>query len=67
MESFAHIKDGLFPAVCSLDCPDQCGLLIHKQDGKIVKIDGDPAHPVTKGSICNKVRNMGARLYDEKD
>lgn len=66
MESFAHIKDGLFPAVCSLDCPDQCGLLIHKQDGKIVKIDGDPAHPVTKGSICNKVRNMGARLYDEK-
>ncbi|MFS0644345.1 molybdopterin-dependent oxidoreductase [Siminovitchia sp. 179-K 8D1 HS] len=66
MESLAHQKDGIFPSVCSLDCPDQCGLLVHKKDGKIVKIDGDPNHPITKGSICNKVRNMGARLYDEK-
>ncbi|WP_161939246.1 hypothetical protein [Saccharococcus caldoxylosilyticus] len=28
---------------------------MHKQDGKIVKIQGDPNHPVTKGNICNKV------------
>ncbi|VEF49028.1 molybdopterin cofactor oxido-reductase [Bacillus freudenreichii] len=66
MESLINIKDGVFPSVCSLDCPDQCGLLIHKKDGKIVKVNGDPDHPVTKGSICNKVRNMGERLYDPK-
>ncbi|RWR12847.1 molybdopterin oxidoreductase family protein [Siminovitchia fortis] len=64
MESWINIKDGVVPSVCSLDCPDQCGLLVHKKDGKIVKIDGDPDHPVTKGSICNKVRNMTERLYD---
>ncbi|NMD68763.1 molybdopterin oxidoreductase family protein [Bacillus sp. DNRA2] len=58
-------SDGIFHSVCSLDCPDQCGLLIHKKDGKIVKIEGDPNHPVTKGNICNKVRNMPSRLYDE--
>ncbi len=66
MESLINIKNGVVPSVCSLDCPDQCGLLVHKKDGKIVKIDGDPNHPVTKGSICNKVRNMGERLYDPK-
>ncbi|MFP3392546.1 molybdopterin oxidoreductase family protein [Brevibacillus sp. SIMBA_076] len=64
--NFTTQKDGVFPGVCSLDCPDQCGLLLHKQDGKIVKIEGDPTHPVTKGNICNKVRNMTARIYDEK-
>jgi len=58
--------NGIFPSVCSLDCPDQCGLLLHKQDGKIVKIEGDPSHPITQGAICNKVRNMTARIYDEK-
>lgn len=62
----ADRPDGVFPSVCSLDCPDQCGLLVHKQDGRIVKIEGDPEHPVTQGAICNKVRHMGERLYDAK-
>ncbi|WP_400164713.1 molybdopterin-containing oxidoreductase family protein [Brevibacillus sp. TJ4] len=64
MKSYAEQPNGVFSSVCSLDCPDQCGLLIHKQDGKIVKVEGDPNHPVTQGNICNKVRNMPARLYD---
>lgn len=66
MTSYVAQKDGIFPSVCSLDCPDTCGLLVHKQDGKIMKIEGDPAHPVTQGAICNKVRNMGARIHDPK-
>ncbi|WP_017437756.1 molybdopterin oxidoreductase family protein [Saccharococcus caldoxylosilyticus] len=66
MLSFVKQPTGVFPSVCSLDCPDQCGLLVHKQDGKIVKIQGDPNHPVTKGNICNKVRNITERIYDPK-
>lgn len=58
-------QKGVFHAVCPLDCPDQCGLLLHKEDGKIVKVEGDPQHPITKGHICNKVRNMTERIYDE--
>lgn len=64
MNNFVNEKDGIFPSVCSLDCPDQCGLLVHKKDGKIVKVEGDPNHPVTQGNICNKVRNITSRLYD---
>ncbi|MEY8730814.1 molybdopterin oxidoreductase family protein [Peribacillus frigoritolerans] len=64
MQSYINQPDGVFPSVCSLDCPDQCGLMLHKKDGKIIKVQGDPDHPVTKGNICNKVRNMTARLYD---
>ncbi|KAB2338069.1 molybdopterin oxidoreductase family protein [Cytobacillus depressus] len=65
MTSFVHERNGVFPSVCSLDCPDQCGLLVHKKDGKIVKVEGDPEHPVTKGNICNKVRHMAERIHDE--
>ncbi|MEH6947514.1 molybdopterin oxidoreductase family protein [Bacillus sp. JJ634] len=66
MQSYINQLDGVFPSVCSLDCPDQCGLLLHKKDGKIIKVEGDSTHPVTKGNICNKVRNMTARIYDSK-
>lgn len=66
MASYINERNGIFPSVCPLDCPDQCGLLLHKEDGKIIKVAGDPNHPVTKGNICNKVRNMTERIYDEK-
>jgi anaerobic selenocysteine-containing dehydrogenase len=66
MSSFLDKPDGIFPSVCSLDCPDQCGLLLHKKNGRITKVEGDPDHPVTKGFICNKVRNMTERIYDKK-
>lgn len=58
-------ENGIFRSVCPLDCPDQCGLLLHKENGRIVKVEGDPHHPVTKGNICNKVRNMTERINDE--
>lgn len=54
--------NGIFQAVCPLDCPDTCGLLVHKQAGKIIKVEGDPQHPVTQGAICNKVRHMAERV-----
>ncbi|OHX42800.1 molybdopterin-containing oxidoreductase family protein [Cytobacillus oceanisediminis] len=65
MNSYSKTLDGVFPSVCSLDCPDQCGLLIHKKEGRIVKVEGDPNHPVTQGNICNKVRSMPSRIYDK--
>ncbi|UII57570.1 molybdopterin oxidoreductase family protein [Cytobacillus spongiae] len=58
--------NGVFKSVCSLDCPDQCGLLLHKENGRIVKVTGDPEHPVTQGHICQKVRHMTERIYDKK-
>ncbi|ANY73983.1 oxidoreductase [Paenibacillus ihbetae] len=58
-----HQEYGVFPAVCPLDCPDTCSLLLHKENGKIVKVTGNPDHPITQGAICNKVRNMAHRVY----
>ncbi len=38
--------------VCNRDCPDACGLIATVEDGKLVKLGGDPEHPVTQGFIC---------------
>ncbi|HYM76794.1 MAG TPA: molybdopterin-dependent oxidoreductase [Candidatus Dormibacteraeota bacterium] len=50
-------------AACPHDCPDACGVLITVQDGRAVKIQGDPEHPVTRGFLCAKVAKYLDRVY----
>ena len=50
-------------AACPHDCPDACGVLITINDGRAVKIQGDPAHPVTRGFLCAKVAKYLDRVY----
>jgi molybdopterin guanine dinucleotide-containing S/N-oxide reductase-like protein len=50
--------------VCSHDCPDSCGVLVTVNDeGRAVKVAGDPAHPVTQGFLCGKVAKYLDRVY----
>ena len=44
-------------------CPDACGVLITIDDGRAVKVQGDPAHPVTRGFLCAKVAKYLDRVY----
>lgn len=51
-------------SVCSHDCPDSCGVLVTvNEEGRAIKVQGDPAHPVTKGFLCGKVAKYLDRVY----
>ena len=50
-------------AVCPHDCPDACGVLITVEGGRASKVQGDPAHPVTRGFLCAKVAKYLDRVY----
>lgn len=50
---------------CPLDCPDACSLLVTLENGRAVKIAGDPNHPVTKGFACSKTYRYPERAYLE--
>src|SRR5580693_161622 len=50
-------------AACPHDCPDACGVLITVEDGRAIKIQGDPKHPVTRGFLCAKVAKYLDRVY----
>src|SRR5438270_4617298 len=51
-------------AACPHDCPDACSVLITVDDlGKATKIQGDPAHPITRGFLCGKVAKYLDRVY----
>jgi anaerobic selenocysteine-containing dehydrogenase len=42
--------------VCAHDCPDMCSILAHVEDGRLVRVEGDPDQPFTAGFVCGKVR-----------
>src|SRR5690242_13942597 len=50
-------------AACPHDCPDACGVLITVENGRAVKVQGDPAHPFTRGFLCAKVAKYLDRVY----
>jgi anaerobic selenocysteine-containing dehydrogenase len=48
---------------CPHDCPDTCALLTTVVDGVAVKVQGNPAHPMTGGVLCTKVSRYPERTY----
>ena len=40
-------------STCRL-CYNNCGILVHIENGKPVKVEGDPSHPVNRGLLCEK-------------
>ncbi|HVG27780.1 MAG TPA: molybdopterin-dependent oxidoreductase [Acidobacteriaceae bacterium] len=61
----ASAKTRTVHAVCTHDCPDSCGVLVTVDEltGKAIRVQGDPAHPVTRGFLCGKVARYLDRVY----
>ena len=50
-------------AACPHDCPDTCAIRVTVQDGRAIKVAGDPDHPPTHGALCTKVSRYPERTY----
>ena len=48
---------------CPLDCFDGCALMAEVSDGKVVRIEGNQEHPMTKGYVCKKGAQHLERMY----
>lgn len=57
--------DRIVKTACSRNCFDTCGLLVYMNDGKAVKVTGDPDHPITRGHVCVKANTYLRRTYHE--
>ena len=51
----------LVRAACPHDCPDTCAMRVTVQDGRVVRVQGDPDHPPTHGALCTKVSRYAER------
>ncbi len=58
-------KASWYAAACGA-CNAGCGLLVKKRDGRPVKIEGQPEHPLSKGGVCAAGQASVLDLYDSK-
>lgn len=42
-------------SVCPYDCPDACGLVVKVEDNVVKKVQGNPNHSFTRGTLCQKM------------
>ena len=45
-------------------CQNGCGVLIKTREGRPIKVDGNPDHPVNRGKACAKCQASILSLYD---
>ena len=45
-------------------CISNCGVLVHVRDGRVLKVEGDPIDPMSKGRLCPKGLAAVQALYN---
>lgn len=61
--SYQFPEDGYIASTC-LQCPAGCGIAVRVVSGRAVKIEGNPLHPINRGSICPKAHYGLQIVYD---
>lgn len=56
-------KPNYYASTCN-GCAQNCGILVKTREGRPIKIDGNPDHPVNKGKICATGQANILNLYD---
>ncbi|MDO8643487.1 MAG: TAT-variant-translocated molybdopterin oxidoreductase, partial [bacterium] len=46
------------------ECPSACGLLVKTREGRPIKLEGNPEHPVNEGGLCARGQASILNLYD---
>src|SRR3989304_5206565 len=57
------LEEKWVPSVC-LQCPAGCGIRVRVVNGRAVKIEGNPLHPINEGRLCPKGQAGLQFLYD---
>ena len=67
-EAFVHHQidangDGYIPTTCEM-CVWRCGVLAKVKEGRVIKLEGNPDHPHSKGKLCARGQSGLMNTYD---
>jgi anaerobic selenocysteine-containing dehydrogenase len=62
LDQWADETEEWVPSICE-QCPGGCGVLARTVDGRVVKIEGNPLHPINEGTLCMKGNTDLQLLY----
>ncbi|MFZ9595566.1 MAG: TAT-variant-translocated molybdopterin oxidoreductase [Bdellovibrionia bacterium] len=47
-----------------MECSSHCGILVKDREGRPIKLEGNPDHPVNQGKLCSQGQASLLNLYD---
>jgi molybdopterin-containing oxidoreductase family iron-sulfur binding subunit len=56
-------KAGWYASTCR-ECPAGCGILAKNREGRVIKVEGNPLHPVNRGRLCMRGQATLQGLYN---
>jgi hypothetical protein len=55
-------KAAFYATICRA-CPAGCGILVKTREGRPIKLEGNPAHPINRGRLCARGQAFVQDLY----
>lgn len=52
-----------YSSVCG-ECPAGCGVWVRTREGRVVKVEGNPEHPISGGALCSRGFSSVQGLYN---
>jgi molybdopterin-containing oxidoreductase family iron-sulfur binding subunit len=46
------------------ECAASCGLIAETRDGRVIKLEGNPEHPINRGALCARGQSALQGLYN---
>ena len=56
-------KASWYASTCR-ECPAGCGILAKNREGRVIKVEGNPLHPINKGRLCMRGQAALQGLYN---
>jgi len=61
-EPFVPGEESWLPSTC-FECEALCGIRVRKIDGRLVKVEGDPEDPSSRGGVCARGQALPQAMY----
>ena len=67
--SLVHAPDdmvtgkAIWYATTCRECPAGCGIIAKNREGRVIKIEGNPLHPINNGKLCMRGQSALQRIY----
>jgi Fe-S-cluster-containing dehydrogenase component len=58
--------EGVYYASMCAGCESRCGMIVKNRDGRPIKLEGNPEHPVSRGGLCAVGQAQLLGLYDSQ-
>jgi anaerobic selenocysteine-containing dehydrogenase/Fe-S-cluster-containing dehydrogenase component len=58
------VGEAAWYATTCRECPAGCGVLAKNREGRVVKVEGNPLHPINRGKLCMRGQAALQGIYD---